>query len=76
MQVEDSPFFMYSIGHQGTEFCSIFHILQLYRARRIAIKSLNVISIYSLHLQRYQRSVLETDTVKIILLLAILPLQD
>lgn len=61
MQAEDSQFFMYSIGHQGIEFCSIFHILQLYRAR-ITIKSQNAVSIYSLHLQRYQRSVPETDT--------------
>lgn len=57
MQAKDSQYFMYSIGHQGLEVCSIFHILQLYRARRITIKSQNAISMYLFHLKKYQRSV-------------------
>lgn len=62
MQAEDSQYFMYSIGHQGIEVCSIFHILQLYRARIITIRSQNDVSIYSFRPKRYQRSVQETDT--------------
>lgn len=61
MQTEDSQFFMYSIGHQWIEVCSVFYKLQLYRARRIAVKSQNVVLMYSLHLQRYWKSVPEID---------------